>query len=171
MARMILSGPTRLVRMASCGQYSHAGTCFKAAALNTMSMLRSADGREVAHVANSEFKSPFGILTDGSVSGRLGILIFEADVMLLFLIAREDDHLRRQAILPAKKAANKHLSQRTGAARDQHTLVVQDILKTWNLASRHLMAPSTAQRTSAEVGYGVTRTSGSGTIMRPPCAR
>ena len=110
MARTMFSGPPMLVCTASKGKYSQVGTCFSAAALKTTSASRrtALDAVEVADVADPELQQLLEVAVDDLVGRHAAVQVVHAHVVLLGLVAREDDDLARAR--PARRTSSRRTS-------------------------------------------------------------
>ena len=84
------------------------------------------DAVEVAHVADAELEQPFEVVIDDFVRRGLAVLILQPHVVLLGLVAREDDDLVRHAQFAGEEPPDEHLAERAGAAGDENALVIED---------------------------------------------
>ena len=110
---------------ASNGLYSHAGTCFIAAAWKTTSVPRSTDTTElgVPDVADLELQASVALLlVDDLVGGHPAMLEVQSHLMLERLAAREDHHLVRQSDLALKEPSHDDLAEGPGPSGHHHSL-------------------------------------------------
>ena len=87
---------------------------------------RGEDAVVAADVPDAELEELPEVVVDDFVGRARTLLVFDAHVVLLGFVAREDDDLRGRAVGAGEQPARQHLAEGAGPSRDENAFVLKD---------------------------------------------